>query len=62
MPLTKRDVAALPAETLFYVRADLGDAIDAGEQMARAGLSVPKLGQYHDELYVVAEELKRRGF
>jgi hypothetical protein len=45
---------------LYYSRKDLREVIAIQEQSARAGLHVPKLGQYIDELHYVAMEIRRR--
>jgi hypothetical protein len=59
--MTTQSTKSLTTAELLYVRSDLGTAIAASEQMARAGFKTPKLGQYHDGLYLVAAELKDRG-
>ena len=48
---------------LLFIRSDLTQVIAAQESIGRAHgyHMVPKLGQYNDELFQVAAELRARG-
>lgn len=59
--ITKSTVKTMPVDGLYYLRAELGEVIGLQETMVQMGYQPQKLGQYHDELYLVAAELKRRG-
>ena len=51
-----------PIADLLFARKDLSEVIAAQEATERKHPgSCPKLGQYNDELFAVAAELKRRG-
>jgi hypothetical protein len=54
------NLSTMTISELLFTAADLRRVIAAQEDMNRAGLATPKLGQYCDELYAVDAEVTVR--
>ena len=59
--ITAQSAKRMAREALDYTIRDLRAVIEIQERTVRLGeMRCPKLGQYHDELAVCHEELRRR--
>lgn len=62
MTITRQKARQMTTESLVWTRRDLGEVIAIQERTVREFPgSCSKLGTYHDELFEVLAELKRRG-